>query len=143
MHHDHPAMAVVVLTMADAQALVRRALAVGAKGYVLKASDFQVLATAIETVSRGQTFVDPALVATLLNPPSTTENADPHPEDVLSRREMQVFELLLQGLPATEIADQLFVSIKTVSTHKTNIMQKLGLESSLDLFRYASRHGLA
>lgn len=142
LQRDHPDIAVVVLSMAEEQSLVRRTLAVGARAYVLKASDFQVLATAIDAVIRGQTFVDPALVTTLLNPIHPADHGSPHPKEVLSRREMQVFELLAQGLSPTEIADQLFVSIKTVSTHKSNLMQKLGLNNALDLFHYARRHGL-
>lgn len=139
---SYPSIAVVVLSMVDSESLVRRALAAGACAYVLKASDFQVLKTAVEAVMRGQTFVDPALVASLLVPRATPGQAQPHPETVLSRREMQVLELLLTGCTPSEIADQLFVSIKTVSTHKSNIMDKLGLNNTMELFRYAASHGI-
>ena len=141
LQQDHPTIAIVVLSMADEASLVRRTLTAGARAYVLKASDFQVLSSAIEAVNRGQTFVDPALLTTLLRPIEPSQPGDPHPADVLSRREMQVFELLAQGLSPTDIADRLFVSIKTVSTHKANLMQKLGLHTALDLFQYARRHG--
>lgn len=140
--HSYPSMAVVVLSMLDSESLVRRALTAGARAYVLKASDFQVLKAAVEAVMRGQTFVDPALVASLLVPRPNSGATPTHPKAVLSRREMQVLELMLQGRTPSEIADQLFVSIKTVSTHKSNIMDKLGLNNTMELFRYAASHGI-
>jgi len=135
-----PGVAIVVLSMVDSEPIVRRALSSGARGYVLKASDFQVLKTAIESVGRGQSYVDPALVVPLLSPSSPGTATSP--ATLLSRRELQVLELLAQGLSVTDIADKLFVSIKTISTHKSNIMHKLQLPNTMALFQYAASHGL-
>lgn len=138
----YPEIRVVVLSMDDTEQVVRRVLSAGASAYVLKASDLKVLISAVEAAHKGQTFVDPALIVPLLNGIGHTEPSTDHPSTLLSRREMQVFELMLEGLALTTIADRLYVSIKTVSTHKSNIMQKLGLATTLDLFQYATKHGL-
>lgn len=138
----HPAVAVVVLSMTDSEPLVRRALLAGAQAYVLKASDFHVLVTAIQAVMRGQTFVDPALVVSLLQGSRTEVPGKHEPAQALSRREIQVLDLFVKGMTPTEIADRLFVSVKTVSTHKTNIMKKLRLTSTMQMLQYAIRHDL-
>lgn len=139
---SYPEVRVVVLSMDDTEQVVRRVLAAGASAYVLKASDLKVLISAIEAAHKGQSFVDPALIGPLLNSSVGKEPSTDHPSKLLSRREMQVLELILEGLALTTIADRLYVSIKTVSTHKSNIMEKLGLATTMELFQYATKHDL-
>jgi DNA-binding NarL/FixJ family response regulator len=107
---------------------------------VTKDSDQTVLFTAIRKVASGQKFIDPALVDAMVFD-STTDKESPHL--TLSDRELQVLQMLASGLNPGEIAESLFLSAKTVSTHKVNLMQKLGIENNADLVRYAIKHGLA
>jgi len=137
---EKPSMRILVLTMNNESQFVNRALKAGASGYVTKDSDQTVLFTAISKVASGQKFIDPALVDAMVFD-STTDKESPHL--TLSDRELQVLQMLASGLNPGEIAESLFLSAKTVSTHKVNLMQKLGIENNADLVRYAIKHGLA
>jgi DNA-binding NarL/FixJ family response regulator len=137
---EKPSMRILVLTMNNESQFVNRALKAGASGYVTKDSDQTVLFTAIRKVASGQKFIDPALVDAMVFD-STTDKESPHL--TLSDRELQVLQMLASGLNPGEIAESLFLSAKTVSTHKVNLMQKLGIENNADLVRYAIKHGLA
>ncbi|MCU0931260.1 MAG: response regulator transcription factor [Serpentinimonas sp.] len=139
----YPLVFVVILSMLDDAPIVARALQAGARGYVFKASDFTTLKAALTAVTNGQTFVDPKLVQIMLAKASEPPLVRPQePHQLLSRRERQVFDLLLAGMTPTHIANKLFVSVKTVSTHKRHIMEKLALNSLVELFLYASNHNL-
>lgn len=136
---EHPAMKILVLSMNNESQSVNRALKAGASGYVTKDSDQTVLFAAIRKVASGQKFIDPALVEAMVFDNATGEEER---HSILSDRELQVLQMLASGLNPGEIADSLFLSAKTVSTHKANLMQKLGIDNNADLVRYAIRHGL-
>ena len=136
---EKPSMRILVLTMNNESQFVNRALKAGASGYVTKDSDQTVLFTAIRKVASGQKFIDPALVDAMVFD-NTTGEESPHLN--LSDRELQVLQMLASGLNPGEIAESLFLSVKTVSTHKINLMQKLGIDNNADLVRYAIKHGL-
>ena len=137
---DHPEMKILVLSMNNESQSVNRALKAGAAGYVTKDSDQTVLLTAIRKVAAGGKFIDPSLVEAMV---FEGKNEDEAPHAVLSDRELQILQMLAAGQTPGEIAKALFLSVKTVSTHKTNLMQKLGIDNNSDLVRYAIRHGLA
>jgi two-component system response regulator NreC len=140
-----PHTRVLVLTMHEDTAYVRWVLGAGGSGYLMKRAAVSDLLTAIRTVFRGQTFVDPALGSSLLHD-LFGKKATRRPADVsrrlLSPREREVLRLLAQGYTYQQIAKQLFVSNKSVATYRSRIAQKLELRSRRDIIRYALESGL-
>jgi DNA-binding NarL/FixJ family response regulator len=129
-----PRLAILVVSMHNHPKMVRAALAAGANGYVPKDSDPEVLVTALRRVAGGGHYVEPNLADALLFTP-------PPPLDThLSPREREVLRRLAEGQSNGEIARALFLSEKTISTHKANLMAKLRLQSTADLVRYADEH---
>jgi DNA-binding NarL/FixJ family response regulator len=124
--------------MYDETVYAERALRAGAKGYVKKLDVAQTIIAAIRRVLAGQVYVSEAVASGMLQrisggKPSATEV----PVERLSDRELQILRSIGRGMSNREIADQLFISTKTVESHREHIKQKLGLASSGDLLRYA------
>lgn len=136
---EYPALSILVLSMHVEGQIASRALKAGARGYLTKDSEPEILIEAIRKVSAGGKFIDAALVETLVFD-HDPEGSAPH--EVLSERELQVFLMLASGRTISDIATELFLSIKTVSTHKFRLMRKMNLQTSTDLVRYAIRHQL-
>lgn len=136
-----PDLPILVLSMHDEAGTVRRALQAGASGYITKGSSPDVLFLAVSRVAAGERFVDPSLSEALAHASNALAGDDPR--DVLSPREWQVMRLITQGLPLAQIAEQLHLSPKTVTTHKAHLMSKLGIANNADLIRYAVEHKLA
>lgn len=132
--------AILVLSMHDEAQMAARALKSGAAGYATKDSDPALLLTAIRKVAGGGRYIDPALADRMVFEVGLTDSRPPHA--LLSEREFSVFERLVRGEGVNEIAQQLSVSSKTVSTHKARLMQKLDAHSVADLVRYAMEHKL-
>jgi two-component system, NarL family, response regulator NreC len=141
----HPETRVLVLTMHDVPAYLRSVLAAGASGYVVKRAADSELISAIRGVHRGRTVLDPALATRVvqggLRRRSTAAQAA-GPASVLSQREREVLELVAQGFTNQQIADRLGLSVKTVETYRSRLVEKLGLRSRADLVRYALDSGL-
>ncbi len=135
VRRGHPDLPILVVTMHDTPAVVRAALQAGATGYVTKDSNPDRLIEAIRAVVAGRRYVDPSLQEALRQTPMLSPAA-------LSPRELQVLRMLAQGQSNTEVASNLHLSEKTVSTHKTNILAKLHLHTLADLVRYADMNGL-
>lgn len=127
--------AILVLSMHDEAQMAARALKIGAAGYATKDSDPALLLTAIRRVAGGGRYIDPDLADRMVFEVGLTDSRPPHA--LLSEREFSVFERLVQGANVNEIAQQLAVSNKTISTHKARLMQKLNAHSVADLVRYA------
>jgi DNA-binding NarL/FixJ family response regulator len=138
--HERPETKVLVLSMQDEPAYVRQAFALGASGYVLKeAADSEVVA-AVREVARGGRYVHPELGARLIVAEAEAERrAD---EDPLSDREREVARLLALGHTNQEIAQSLFISVRTAETHRAHIMQKLRLQTRAELVHWALTEGL-
>ncbi len=136
LHETHPALRILVVSMHDAPPVVRAALQAGAHGYVTKDSDPDVLVQAVREVMAGKRFIDPRVAPAL----ETREVAS---QPSLSPREQQVMQRLVTGQSNNEIAAALHLSEKTVSTHKTNLMAKLGVDSLAELVRWADQQGLS
>jgi DNA-binding NarL/FixJ family response regulator len=140
MLYEHPEIKVLVLSMQDDPRYVREAFAVGASGYVLKeAADAEVV-SAIREVAAGGRYVHPELGARLVV--AEAEAARRAGEDPLSEREREVLRLLARGFTNQEIAQQLFISVRTAETHRSHVMQKLRLGSRAELVSYALANGL-
>ncbi|MNM82030.1 Response regulator UvrY [compost metagenome] len=132
--------AILMLSMHDEVQMAARALKIGAAGYATKDSDPALLLTAIRKVAAGGRYIDPDLADRMVFEVGLTDARPAH--TLLSEREFSVFERLVRGEGVNEIAQQLAVSSKTVSTHKARLMQKLGLHSVADLVKYAVEHKL-
>jgi DNA-binding NarL/FixJ family response regulator len=132
---------ILVLSMHNEPQIARRALAAGASGYLTKDSNPEVLLGAVRRVAAGGRFLDPVLAeAMAFEQPLASRDRPPH--ESLSDRELQVFNLLARGMGVNDIAQQLAISNKTVSTHKARLMEKLNLATTTDIVRYAISYGL-
>jgi len=141
-----PAIPIIIVTMHAKVDYIAEAFKAGATGYVIKESAAEGLLKGIETVLKGDYFLDsavsPQVVQTLMKlPGKETKITDAHYAS-LTAREQEILRLLAEGLPTKEIAERLFISPKTVENHRANIMNKLDLHSTLELVRYAAKLGL-
>lgn len=137
---EQPQARVLVLSMHQEDQYAVRALKAGASGYLNKDSAPEMLVGAIRKVATGGAFISPAIAEQLAHGVIRSDERLPH--TLLSDREFQVFQSLANGESVSAIADKLSLSVKTVSTHKTRIMQKMGMQSAADLIRYALEHRL-
>ena len=138
-----PSLAIVVLTMHEDEYYLQEMLRIGVRGYVLKKSSGVELVHAIRAAYRGDNYIDPSLANLVISPyvgkpPSKTLGR----LAVLTAREQEVCRLLAYGYTNGEVAEKLFISDRTVETHRTNIMGKLGLNSRAELVRFAIDNGL-
>lgn len=139
-----PQCRILVLTQYDDREYIYRFLKAGAAGYVLKKTVGSDLVSAIQAVSQGKSFIDPSVADKVIKgfieqPEAAGEEAL---YDRLGDREKQVLKLIAEGYTTQQIADMLSLSIKTVMTHRTNIMEKLGFHNRTELIKYAIRKGL-
>ena len=139
---EHPAIRVIILSMHADQAYVHQALQAGAAGYLLKGSDLAELELALKAVTRGDTYLSPSvsrdLVGNLLNGKAPAAN----PLDELTPRQREILQLVAEGRTTKEIAHRLDVSIKTVETHRTQLMERLDIHDVAGLVKFAIRVGL-
>jgi two-component system response regulator NreC len=139
LRQSDPDTQIVVLTMQNDPAFARDALRAGAIGYVLKEAADTELVQAVRYASEGMTYLNPSLGARL-----AAEPAEPPPApDSLSNREVEVLRLIAQGHTNSEIAAQLFLSVRTVESHRAHIQRKTGRTTRAALVAYASEHGLS
>jgi DNA-binding NarL/FixJ family response regulator len=130
----HPQTMILMLSMHSEETLVRQALAAGARGYILKNALDLDLAAAIKRVAAGETVLDPAIARTPAIPGERNRRLTP--------RELEVLQLICDGLSNREIAAKLDVSVNTVAVHRANIMNTLGLHKTAELVVYAMQNGL-
>ena len=130
--------ATVVLTMQEDPEYARSALRAGALGYVLKEAADTELVEAVRRAADGRTYLNPSLGARLAAMPEQPAG----PPDDLSGRELEVLRLIALGHTNAEIGEQLFLSVRTVETHRAHVQQKLGRTTRAELVRYALDHGL-
>ncbi len=137
---DKPRLRLLVLSMHQENQYAVRAIKAGASGYLTKDSASAQLVSAIRRVAAGGAYISAEVAEQLAL--DAMPNAAGLPHTTLSDREYQVFQLLVSGVTVSEIADRLNVSVKTVSTHKARLLEKMGLGSQTELIRYALRHHL-
>jgi DNA-binding NarL/FixJ family response regulator len=141
-----PHTQVLILTMYENEAYFFRSLAAGAAGYILKKAASEELISAVRAVARGEAFFYPPMARKLLDRLTGDDiqglHASPLGDEALSEREREIMLLLVQGFSNQEIAERLVISPSTVQTHRSHILRKLGLETTVDLVRYAIRRGL-
>jgi two-component system response regulator NreC len=136
---EHPEINVLVLTMYDHEEYFRQMLEVGASGYIIKRVAASELVGAIRAVYNGEAVLSPAITRLLLEDYLNRESFTKEKDDpnALSSREREVLQLIAEGKTSREIAEILNLSVKTVQSHRTNLMQKLDLHDRGDLIKYA------
>ncbi|MFU8875424.1 response regulator [Micromonospora sp. SL4-19] len=138
-----PEMRILILTMYDNEQYFFEALKAGASGYVLKSVADRDLVEACRAAVRGEPFLYPGAVNALIrNYLERVARGDDQPGRTITDREEEVLKLVAEGYSSKQIADLLFISVKTVERHRANLLQKLGLRDRLELTRYAIRAGL-
>jgi two-component system response regulator NreC len=134
---------VLILTVHEDEGLLREAIKAGASGYILKKAAEAELISAVNVVMRGDLFVDPAMMRSLLSGNTRDEHAVPGERiEPLTPREIDVLKLIVQGYTNRQIAEELCISTRTVEGHRSNLSDKLGLHTRVELVRYAKEHDL-
>ncbi|HNW98687.1 MAG TPA: response regulator transcription factor [Bacteroidales bacterium] len=145
---QYPEIKIVILSMYTQEEFITNAIAAGAKGYLPKNTTQQELFNAIMAVHAGKEYYNESVSKIILENyistvrKSNETNAEDEKEN-LSGREKQILKLYVEGLSNQEIADKLFISIRTVESHKNHMMQKLGVKSTVELVKYAIRNNIA
>jgi len=139
---SRPETKIVILSMHQNEAYVRRALRSGAVGYLLKDSAPVELSLALKAVLRGETYLSPAVSRGVMSDYVQRLRADDQPSDALSPRQREVLQLLAEGYSNKEIARRLDISVNTVDTHRSQLMKQLDIHEVTGLVRYAMRNGL-
>jgi len=141
-----PRTKIMILSMHSKIDYIVEAFQAGATGYVVKESAAERLAQGLEAVASGEYFLDSSIshevVARLMNSPMKEAKVSDSGYSQLTAREQEIMRMLAEGASKSEIAERLFISIKTVENHRTNIMRKLNIHSAMELVRYAARLGL-
>lgn len=135
---EHPRLPVIVVSMYPAETYALRALDAGASGYIAKDMDINDLITGIRRAAGGGKYFPAEILDRVLRHDASTEL----PHSRLSSREFEILMLIVKGVRLTDIGTQLFLSVKTVSTYRSRIMQKLNITSNVELVQYALRHQL-
>jgi DNA-binding NarL/FixJ family response regulator len=140
---DTPGLKVIALSMHSDRRFVVNMLKAGASGYLLKDSAFEELAAAIRVVMLNKTYLSPGVTDIVIKDYVQGPREDSSVFSVLTPREREVLQLMAEGKSTKQIADRLHVSIKTIETHRQQIMTKLGIHSVAELTKYAVREGLS
>lgn len=146
IHAVDPKIAVIALSMHSDERYVTGMLDAGARGYVLKTCDTDELIRAIESVKRGKVYVTSDLTHVLIDRLHTSKHGSRRtgtpPIESLTPREREVLQLIAEGLTSKEIGERIGAALKTVESHRTNVIRKLDLHSIAELTKYAVREGL-
>lgn len=139
-----PEAAILILTMHDDEEYLFQAIHAGASGYILKSAPHEELMTAIRTVASGDAYLYPSATKRLMGEylDQLRSGSVKERPDLLSDREKEIVSLVAMGYSNKEIAEQLIISVKTVETHKSHVMEKLGFKSRPELVKYAMKKGL-
>jgi DNA-binding NarL/FixJ family response regulator len=142
LHKRKPELKALMLSMHDSEQFLFEALKAGASGYVLKSSADTDIVDAVRSAMRGDSYLYPSAVTTLVRDYVERGGRGEEQFDVLTPRELEVLKLIAEANTSKQIADKLFISIKTVDRHRQNILEKLGMRDRVELTRYAIRRGL-
>ncbi|TND10597.1 MAG: LuxR family transcriptional regulator [Bacteroidetes bacterium] len=137
-----PDQKILLLTMHDQRSLLRKALDAGASGVVLKIAGSEELLKAVHEILAGGRYISEEARAALDGKSDSGIKTDEEPAEQLTSREIEIIRLIAEGLTNTEIGEKLFISPRTVDTHRTNIFRKLNVSNAADLIRYGFRSGL-
>lgn len=138
---QHPSVKVIAFTSFDDSNYVKQIFRSGAKGYLLKNSDKHTIVKAIETVMQDEEYMDDSIKKILLQESITGQRRSIF-EVPLTKREKEILKLIAEGLSSQEIADKLYISLRTVETHRLNLNQKLDVKNTAGLVKEAIKRGL-
>jgi DNA-binding NarL/FixJ family response regulator len=141
IRESYPDIQIAVLSMYSKISYITEAFRAGATGYLVKESATESIIECLTVVANGEYFIDPSLSHTVVECLKKSTDKEPR-YGVLTPREQQVLRLIAEGLSTKEIAEKLFISVKTAENHRTNILSKLELHSTFELVRYAAKLGL-
>jgi DNA-binding NarL/FixJ family response regulator len=142
LHKRKPELRVLMLSMHDSEQFLFEALKAGASGYVLKSGADTDIVDAVRAAMRGDSYLYPSAVTAIVRDYVERGGRGEEQFDVLTPRELEVLKLIAEAHTSKEIANALFISIKTVERHRQNILDKLGMRDRVELTRYAIRRGL-
>jgi DNA-binding NarL/FixJ family response regulator len=142
LHKRKPELRVLMLSMHDSEQFLFEALKAGASGYVLKSGADTDIIDAVRAAMRGDSYLYPSAVTAMVRDYVERGGRGEEQFDVLTPRELEVLKLIAEAHTSKQIADALFISIKTVERHRQNILDKLGMRDRVELTRYAIRRGL-
>jgi DNA-binding NarL/FixJ family response regulator len=142
LHKRKPELKTLMLSMHDSEQFLFEALKAGASGYVLKSGADTDIVDAVRAAMRGDSYLYPSAVTGLVRDYIERGDRDEKEFDVLTPRELEVLKLIAEAYTSQQIADALFISIKTVDRHRQNILEKLGMRDRVELTRYAIKRGL-
>ena len=142
LHKRKPELKTLMLSMHDSEQFLFEALKAGASGYVLKSGADTDIVDAVRAAMRGDSYLYPSAVTSLVHDYIERGDRDGEEFDVLTPRELEVLKLIAEAYTSQQIADALFISIKTVDRHRQNILEKLGMRDRVELTRYAIKRGL-
>jgi two-component system response regulator NreC len=139
---QYPDLRILILTVHEDEAMLREAIRAGASGYIAKRAAEAELIAAIETIRRGDLYVDPTMLRVLLVESTEPRTEQPASPDPLTPRETDVLKLIVQGYTNRQVGEELGISVRTVEGHRANLLEKLGLRTRVELVRYARDRGL-
>lgn len=139
---NFPDLCILILTLHEDEAMLKEAIKAGASGYILKRAAESELISAIQVILRGDMYVDPSMLRSLLGESKPASPQQETPVESLTPRETDILKLIVGGYTNRQIGEHLNISIRTVEGHRANISDKLGLHSRLELVRYARQHGM-
>lgn len=142
LHKRKPELKTLILSMHDSEQFLFEALKAGASGYVLKSGADTDIVDACRAAMRGDSYLYPSAVATLVHDYVERGGRGEEEFDVLTPRELEVLKLIAEAQTSKQISEALFISVKTVERHRQNILDKLGMRDRVELTRYAIRRGL-
>ena len=137
-----PAIKVIILSMHDESGMIKNLLALGADGYLLKSTSQDELISAIKKVSDGNKYFSAGVTLSLLNDSQSNSQISKQQFEILTSREEEILKLIAEGYSNKEIGTRLFISHRTVDTHRTNLMKKLNTSNIAGLISYAIKSGL-
>jgi DNA-binding NarL/FixJ family response regulator len=140
LRRERPALPVLVLSMHPADQFARRALNAGASGYLTKDSPPTELVKAVSELMAGRRYMNAAVVEELVSGEQTAPTSRPH--EMLSDREYQVLRMIASGLTVSQVATRLSLSVKTISTYRSRVLDKMNMKTTAELMHYGIQHGL-
>jgi len=140
LRRERPTLPVLVLSMYSPDQFARRAMNAGASGYLTKDSDPNELIKAVGEVIAGRRYLNPAVIGEMVSPLQQESGQRPH--EALSDREYQVLRMIASGLTVSQVAMRLTLSVKTVSTYRARVLEKMNMKTTAELMHYGIQHGL-
>jgi two-component system, NarL family, invasion response regulator UvrY len=140
LKHEKPKLPVLVLSMYPEEQYAVRVIKAGASGYLTKGSASEELVTAIRRISGGRKYITSSIAERLADDVEPTAEKPLH--DMLSDRELEVFHMIAAGKTTTQIAEELFLSVKTISTYRSRILEKMNMKTNAELMHYSIKHNM-